>query len=1137
MSKIIEFLDRKLDSDQLSAVNTDRNSVVSAGAGSGKTTVLSYRFLRLIVEGKASVDEILTLTFTRKAAAEMHERIHRLLAVNSKNTLIMKQLRQFEKANISTLDSFCARIARTDCIRYGIPADFVQDDEKSMKIARETAMEMLLNLGGMHGDKGLLELIRLHTVDGVVEKILLPLAANFCSPARPIDFPACAEKQITLLQIHAKDTLLILTESAKLILTLPQSSAVLKQAAGIAQSLLNTVIEHVEDGCWEQAGANLNKLRIWRKPSGKKEELLLLLEQTIIWQKEFPLLILLVKSLARRTVMNDVYQFLSSFQEEFLKRKRSSGTLSFLDVSTLAVDILLTSKPVRAYYKKQFRFIMIDEFQDNNELQRKLLFLLAEKHDRHSEGVPEGNDLIDDKLFFVGDEKQSIYRFRGADVSVFKHLKKDITEIGGQQLMLKTNYRSIGSLINRFNTFFSSIMDGTEDYEAEFLPLLAGMQYEGSSIPLDIMVYPYSDGHQTTAEVRPQEETETELLKPAEAEALYIAQHIKKHVESEDLSIPVKDTGKTRPLGYDDFALLLRSTSNQMLYEKAFKTLGVPYTVQAARALFLEAPVNDIYQLLQLVVYPGDRHAYAALLRSPFANLPDTAVFSLLSNREVPVFSEEAGWEIADPVVRQRYLLTSSLYTDLVRMTDSIPLTEIIQFIWYKGGYRWFLLKNSVNHAYLEYYDYLREIAKKADERGDSAAVFLDSLREKLGVNQKTDEIDLFQQETAGVQIMTIHKSKGLEFPAVILADAGNSGRNSIEPLVFGGTEETGPSVPYIDRTHGGKYETASNFFYIQGKELAEAMSAAELKRVLYVAMTRAQHFLLVTGCWTKMNRGEKSSNKNFLSLLAEALGAAPGETDFTSSDGEIRIRSIPAYEESDTYRMSSRVSAGSKDNGSIVMRTRIEYNETPAVTYASRQREVTATGLNRVKVGKGIKRLLSSIPSDSFFNRDTERKHNIERKRSIAAGFGTFCHAVIENRLKKRDELPLIPKQLQGLTEQQLEMVVRDGIDLADRFFASRAYKTITGNQKTVVEAEVPFLLRKEEQGNPVYIRGVIDLLVQTPDETFVLDMKTDRYCDPDEYRVQLKTYMEAAAAFTRKPVKGAIVYLREPEEIIWMK
>ena len=111
MSIITEFLDRKLDPEQLAAVNTDRNSVVSAGAGSGKTTVLSYRFLRLIIDGKASVDEILTLTFTRKAAAEMHERIHRLLAANSKNTLIMKQLRQFEKANISTLDSFCARIA------------------------------------------------------------------------------------------------------------------------------------------------------------------------------------------------------------------------------------------------------------------------------------------------------------------------------------------------------------------------------------------------------------------------------------------------------------------------------------------------------------------------------------------------------------------------------------------------------------------------------------------------------------------------------------------------------------------------------------------------------------------------------------------------------------------------------------------------------------------------------------------------------------------------------------------------------------------------------------------------------------------------------------------------------------------
>ncbi|MBC8452366.1 MAG: UvrD-helicase domain-containing protein, partial [Spirochaetes bacterium] len=276
MSRIDEFLDRELDPEQLAAVNTDRNSVVSAGAGSGKTTVLTYRFLRLIIEGKAEVDEILTLTFTRKAAAEMHERIHRLLAVNSGNPLIMKQLRQFEKANISTLDSFCARIVRTDCLRYGIPADFVQDDEKSVKIARETAREMLLNGGGLNGDKGLLELIRLHTVDGVVENILLPLASNFCSPADPVDFPACAEKQILQLEKYTAEKLLILVNSAKFIETLPQTSSGLIQAAEIARKFIETIAGLVEAGRWEQAVSELSAIQIWRKPSGKKEELLLL---------------------------------------------------------------------------------------------------------------------------------------------------------------------------------------------------------------------------------------------------------------------------------------------------------------------------------------------------------------------------------------------------------------------------------------------------------------------------------------------------------------------------------------------------------------------------------------------------------------------------------------------------------------------------------------------------------------------------------------------------------------------------------------------------------------------------------------------------------------------------------------------
>ncbi|MCD4761179.1 UvrD-helicase domain-containing protein [bacterium] len=348
MSTIQEYIDKNLDSDQMAAINADRNTVVSAGAGSGKTTVLSYRFLRLIVEGKASVDEILTLTFTRKAAAEMHERIHRLLAVNSGNTLIMKQLRQFDKANISTLDSFCARIARTDCIRYGIPVDFVQDDEKSMQIARETAMEMLLVQGGAQGDKGLLELIRLHTVDGVLGEILLPLALNFCSPAQPIDFSACAAAQAAALKLEADKKMLILIKSAELILTLPQTSKILKQAAETVQEFLDTVHSPAADRHWESTGKALENLRIWRKPSGKKVELLQLRAETELWKEEFPLLVLLAKSLAKKTVMRDIYLFLSRFQEEFLKRKRSAGILSFLDVSTLAVDILLTSESVRS---------------------------------------------------------------------------------------------------------------------------------------------------------------------------------------------------------------------------------------------------------------------------------------------------------------------------------------------------------------------------------------------------------------------------------------------------------------------------------------------------------------------------------------------------------------------------------------------------------------------------------------------------------------------------------------------------------------------------------------------------------------------------------------------------------------------
>jgi ATP-dependent exoDNAse (exonuclease V) beta subunit len=1167
MNRIEDFIETTLDPGQMAAVQVDRNAVVSAGAGSGKTTVLSFRYLRLIIEGKAGVDEILTLTFTRKAAAEMHERIHRLLAGNSENPVVMEQLRQFDRAHISTLDSFCAKIVRTDCLRYGIPRDFRQDDDQCMRIARDAAEELVLTGGGPGNAAGLRELIKLHTVEQVIEKLLLPIASAYANPAAAIDFPALAMQQLDTLRSAAEAKIAILAESAERIAQYsPEKSKTLQQAQLTAKLFLSTIPQLSAEKNWDQLAAGISELKLWRKPASsvKQYELQLLRDETEVWKRETAYLNLLAVTLSRQDIMKACYQLAADFQREFINRKRRAGILSFSDIASLSVDILKTNLEVRRFYKKRYRSIMIDEFQDNNDLQRQLLYLLAEKSDREAEGVPAGEDLAPDKLFFVGDEKQSIYRFRGADVRVFKHLKESITEMGGVSLSLSTNYRSSGSLISSFNGIFRKLLKGEQDYEAGFELLKAGRTApETPETSLEIMVYPVAAGEKDEPENGDApEEIITDQLTPSEAEAFYIARYIRDSVKKKRITIPADGDRKPgRYAEYHDFAILLRSTSNQMLYEKACRHMGVPYIVQAARALYLEAPVNDIYQLLQLTAYPWDRHAYAGLLRSPFAALSDAALIPLLQNFDTGIFTPEAGSCIADPLDREKYSRISRLYHTVSAMADSVPVSEIIRYVWYRGGYYWHLLRRPANHAYLEYYDYLQGLVRKMDSSsgsggsggmsGISLVEFLDAVRPKLGENAKTDEMEIFHRETTGVQIMTIHKSKGLEFPVVILANAGNVGKNQAEPLLFSLPGESEPSLavnPRMPLKFDEGTQTAANYFFVAAKSRSADMDAAELQRLLYVAMTRAQNHLLITGCLSQRNRSEASAKRHLLGMLFDALEVDPDTLEHTGDNQHgspdqhggvkhsgIRIGTIPAvdrefYEKAGDHRDR----AGVQDYAKTAEAVEAEeaYSKADVITYVSVRHVYGAIEFirNRYMAGDAAvgNNELHTLPVDSILNREQ------------TAAFGTYCHSRIEQHLKRltySEREPELPSALQSLPEKDQAAVREAAAQLKKAFFSAAAVSDILRRPDARVTSEVPFLLKRKEPDGIFYIRGQIDILAEFPDHVVVIDLKSDRQRNPEAHRQQVELYCEAAARITGKNTSGAVVYLRAPEEIAWIQ
>ena len=1168
MKDLTAMLGRPLDAEQVAAVRSNVNTVVSAGAGAGKTTVLSARFLRLLAEGMTDADRILTLTFTRKAAAEMYDRIHRLLVRNQDDPSLADQLPLFGRASISTLDSFCARIVRSDSTRYGIPTDFTLDDESCERLARQTAFDHTLRHAD---DPGLRQLIRLHGYERVLDDMLVPCAMNHMDPAQTTGFDEFCQRQYEVLLQELSALVVQLDQLAHSILALDGSSVkAVRDSMEAVTRVVETVLPAIEERYpdWDEVleaarGSGELSLRGGRSKDVNLELLKLYADP---WRHTYGLFKLILHHLVNRTHVEEMFAYIESFRLDYLAAKRREGILTFSDVMALAVDILRTNPQIRTFYKQRFSHIMIDEFQDNNIAQKELLYLLAEAPDRCIvDEIPRAQDLAPDKLFFVGDEKQSIYRFRGADVSVFKALAEELVAQGGAALTLSTNYRSTPELIAHFNECFSQVMaaaDGEchQPYEAEFSPLRAGCEPPESDTlptvpPLQLFFRPRDDESMADdgaggmeGEALAAIPDEDELLHPDDAEAVHIARYVRDLVEGQRLRIPQRASGEgeldSRPITYADIALLLRASSNQMRYERAFRAEHVPYTVVAARALFLEAPVNDLYQFLQLIIYPQDRRALAALLRSPFCGLDDAAVFTLFQHLapEEDLFAGEIDmtlWGIEGDALTALDSLIQ-LYREVQLLAAAAPIAELVRFLWYEGGYRWFMLGRTTNHSYLEYYTYLHALAVRADRRGDSLVDLLDFLRSRLGGNEKIPELELFHDDQDGVQIMTIHKSKGLEFPVVIIANCGNTGRNAEQELFQSLGRELGPTIPFGEVIKVDQGLSSSNFFLCQRKEREHRMQVAELKRLLYVAMTRGEHRVVLSGCRNRLQDSDKFAESSLLGLVLQAAALDPDSiTEHRAAQLNLPVEIIPQYVGSDLTR--SRVSTISPRN------VQAWYEQADLIEYAMRLRTRSVTedhseyevevGRSRMDGGEPLSgEPLPTLAIDHLLVGD------------LIPAFGTLCHALIEQRMTARQGEPTtemaIPECIRRVGEQEREELMAEADNLVDRLFDSPWFTGCIASDDpqspVFCEAEVPILIaapiRSPEGGEfvlPDLLSGQIDLLITDPGahRATIIDFKTDRFRTPELHYHQIRTYQQAVRDLTGYETEGLIVYLRDPD------
>ena len=1225
----------QLNKEQEKAVYQMNNAVVAAGAGSGKTFVLAQRYAHLILEKGFTVDQILTLTFTNKAAAEMYQRIYKTLYKISQeepeNERANLAVKNFSEARIQTLDSYCTSILKNASRFYGIRPDFSVDDDECANQAYKLALPFLLN---NRKNKAIIELI---SNSFSIEKIAQELFANtiiyHSNIAYPINFSSLLGKQIQI----TKDEWTKITQEIDS--SIQQIIYKTENFEGKPINFIQALTEVFQNNIFDKAPEFDSLLEFFKSqdeiapinlelknyldkiilvlkiklPGNTKNEIAIELKEKVKELRiKFSKLCSIASFIANYKIPALIYPLLNEFQNQFNEYKRNTGILTFADISHLAVEILINHPEIREVEKSSFKAIMIDEFQDDNQLQRDLLFLLAEKKERNEKSIPEPEELCPDKLFFVGDEKQSIYKFRGADVSVFRKLKSELAN--NSNLSLITNYRSHPALIASFNSLFGGYDYPTSveelenptkrnfdkaslfvnekqisenknfstvpDFEATYDWVRPSTKDKDGN-PIKISLEPrihfsvFNSTSQDENTIENESEKFYEDLANAEIEAMFIAQKIKSFIDEK------KYQSK-------DCAILFRSTTNQYLYEKHLRKLGIPYTSESVVGFFNESPINNIFYLLKVLVYPTDMVAYENLLFSPFVNLSQSGVNVCMmhasekikssNNKIIPekiLFTNEVENNLSEKDL-SNYRNGKKLFFELSEKLKTISVTEVISEIWYNFGQRYETLWCDTVSLYAEMYDYLFEIAHQIEDSGLGLSDLVDKLETLKANNERLSDMDIPLEKPDAVKLMTIHKSKGLEFPVVFICGCSSRGKDDATNEIIYFDEEYGISL----NTKCPKWfaQNEQNFFYIKSKDLNVLKREAELRRVLYVAITRAEKEVYLTGNFSinskiKENLAEQFTdftNKNFShnELLEILDNLAIYKIEEKSKDIFNESQLIPTkYYTNNSFMgfMLYVISAWNKNGDGIYPPCPFvleSINVNPSEENIFEKRKSISKVIREVKCEYQNAQIIQTeqvefgyVSPSSFHNdkndfskNSTEQKYfknpQIEIDKVIQSftnnefgydSFGTIAHAYAEGMFKKQQ--PNIPSYLtQMLSEKQKAIIFEEAQNMAQRFYDSELGQLAQKSDWTKNEYDFKLLAKANSKiGNIEFdsqkiIRGQIDLVFRNPnkeEEYIIVDFKTDTEEIPEIHKNQLEIYRLAVSKFKTTNLSNVKCYL----------
>lgn len=885
----------------------NRNILVSAAAGSGKTAVLVERIVKIITDKNhpVDIDHLLIVTFTNAAAAEMRERIgnaiEKALDEQPGNEHLLRQLTLIHNAQITTIDSFCLYVVRNHFHEIDLEPNFRIGDEGELKLLREDVLGRVLEQNYEEPSEAFSDFVEGYAsgrTDVALNEMILQLyefSRSYPWPEKWLDSFVGAYRIETREELDRAEWLAPLTEN--ICFVLKDCEQLLKQALAITQQddgpdmyekAVQSDLEKYEglsrltsfcELSGELSDIKYDRLASSRGFEGDPDKLELvksLREQAkdvvkkLCKQYFFCSPEMMIEQLERtEPMLEEVVRLTKQFADEFAAAKRRKNLVDFHDVEHFALQILVDEETEKAKktaeeFRDTFEEIMIDEYQDSNEVQETLLRSIS----REERG--------ENNIFMVGDVKQSIYRFRLARPELFmkKYDSYSLEESTTQRIDLHKNFRSREEVLTCTNDIFYKIMVrslGNVEYDAE------AALYPGASYPVSADFTPeilLADSNDELLE-------DTEFSDKKTLEAKIVAEEIRHLMKTQ----PVTDkaTGELRAARYSDIVILLRSLSGwaDSLVE-VLNGNGIPAHTVSSTGYFSTVEVQTVLSMLRLLDNPRQDIPMAAVLRSPMAGLTDEELAVLrLEDGSVPfheavlelaegLYEEDGQKEISDSeadseadqkqgrnadgkkeddietTAHRKLLKFYKKYRQLRQLVPDTPIHELIEIILRETGYGHYVAAMPAGSRRTANLNMLLEKAaayEKTSYKGLFHFVrYIDELQ-KYDVD--FGEADMVGENEDVVRIMSIHKSKGLEFPIVIVSGMGKNFNKQDTRSKMVLHPELGIGLDYMDGKKRIKSPTIAKKAIAKQIELE---NLGEELRVLYVALTRAKEKLILTG-------------------------------------------------------------------------------------------------------------------------------------------------------------------------------------------------------------------------------------------------------------------------------------------------